>query len=59
MEVVHGAGLTALVDGRRVVAGTAGLLASFAGVAGPAVDTVQAAIDADGAWDGLQGKAGA
>ncbi|KAL4424213.1 hypothetical protein ABPG75_001514 [Micractinium tetrahymenae] len=46
---VPGAGLTALVDGRRLAAGTAGLLAAHAGVEGPEVAAAQAAIDADGA----------
>lgn len=47
-----GAGLTAVVDGRRVAAGTADLLASHAGVAGPAVEAAQRAIDAEGGWVG-------
>lgn len=46
---VPGAGLTALVDGRRLAAGTAALLAEHAGVEGPEVAAAQAAIDAEGA----------
>lgn len=52
VEAVAGAGVTALVEGRRVVAGTAALLASAAGVAGAEVDSALAAIDEDGAWGG-------
>lgn len=48
VEVAHGAGLSALVDGRRVVAGTPGMLASVASVAGPEIEAAQAAIDEDG-----------
>lgn len=47
-KAVPGSGLTAVVDGHRVAAGTAGLLASAAGVAGPEVEAAQKAIDAEG-----------
>ncbi|KAL4442750.1 hypothetical protein ABPG77_006744 [Micractinium sp. CCAP 211/92] len=46
---VPGAGLLALVDGRRLAAGTAALLAQHVGVEGPEVAAAQAAIDAEGA----------
>jgi len=49
-QVVHGAGVTAVVDGRRVAAGTAGLLASHAGVEGPEVQEALRVIDAEGWW---------
>ena len=53
IEAVPGAGLTALVEGRTVVAGTAALLASKAGVTGSEVAAAQEAIDAEGEPRGL------
>lgn len=47
-QAVPGAGITALVDGRRVAAGTPALLASAAGVAGAEVAAAQAALEAEG-----------
>lgn len=47
-QAVHGAGITALVEGRRVVAGTPSLLASAAGLAGPEVEEAQAALEKEG-----------
>jgi len=49
---VHGAGITALVHGRRVAAGTPALLASAAGVSGAEVEAAQAALDKEGGWMG-------
>ena len=49
LEALAGAGLTAVVEGRRMAAGTAGLLALRAGVAGPQVEAAQLADDAEGA----------
>ncbi|KAL4853761.1 Cadmium/zinc-transporting ATPase HMA2 [Chlorella vulgaris] len=49
LEVVQGAGLVATVDGRRVAAGTAGLMELHADLSGPEVTAAQHAIDADGA----------
>lgn len=49
LEVVQGAGLVATVDGRRVAAGTAGLMELHADLSGPEVAAAQHAIDADGA----------
>lgn len=45
---MHGAGITALVDGQRVAAGTPALLASAAGVCGAEVEVAQAALDKEG-----------
>lgn len=47
-HAVHGAGITALVDGQRVAAGTPALLASAAGVCGAEVEVAQAALDKEG-----------
>ena len=49
---MHGAGITALVDGQRVAAGTPALLASAAGVCGAEVEAAQAALDKEGGWMG-------
>lgn len=48
-----GAGITALVDGRRVAAGTPALLAAAAGVAGAEVAAAQAALEAEGGLDAV------
>lgn len=48
LTAVHGAGVTALVDGRRLVAGTPGLLASAAGVQGLQAQADQADAAAEG-----------
>ena len=57
-RAVHGAGITALVEGRRVAAGTPSLLVSAAGVAGPEMAEAQAALEKEGGlgggWAGLQ-----